>query len=345
MDENTIRVRGLRKQYPGTGRPAVDGIDLDVGRGEVVALLGPNGAGETSTVEILEGYRAGDAGEVTVLRIIGRPELLFLDEPTTGFDPRARRDFWKLVRSLAADGTTILLTTGTAVTRTVADDGTGFDTSAVAPTVAPRDDARPRRAPRWAVGGRLRAGCGNDDHRGGAVVIDVLLVDDNLIVREGLRGMLSAEADLRVVGEAGSGPEALALVGVRSPAVVLTDLRMTGGDGVTAIAAITKQHPGTHVVVLTTYDTDADILRAVEAGGGRATCSRTAPGPSSRPRSAPPPAARRCSRRRWPPGSSTGCAGLGRSRSRRARCRCWRTSRSGSPTPTWAVSCTSPRPR
>jgi DNA-binding NarL/FixJ family response regulator len=97
-------------------------------------------------------------------------------------------------------------------------------------------------------------------------VIDVLLVDDHLIVREGLRGMLAAEPDLQVVGEAGAGPEAVALVGVRQPAVVLMDLRMPGGDGVTATAAIAAQHPTTRVVVLTTYDTDTDILRAVEAG-------------------------------------------------------------------------------
>ncbi len=97
-------------------------------------------------------------------------------------------------------------------------------------------------------------------------MIDVLLVDDHLILREGLRGMLAAEPGLRVVGEAASGPEAVAMVGVHAPAVVLMDLRMPGGDGVPAIAAITADHPGTRVVVLTTYDTDADILRAVEAG-------------------------------------------------------------------------------
>src|SRR3954467_15064748 len=60
-----VSVRGLRKEY--AGRPAVDGLDLDIHRGEVFALLGPNGAGKTTTVEILEGYRRRDAGEVSVL--------------------------------------------------------------------------------------------------------------------------------------------------------------------------------------------------------------------------------------------------------------------------------------
>jgi ABC-2 type transport system ATP-binding protein len=187
-DQLAISVRGLRKSY--RGGVAVDGVDLDVRRGEVFALLGPNGAGKTTTVEILEGYRHRDAGEVTVigddparpgpqwrarigivlqgtgefdeltvsevvhhfaafypapddpdkviirvgladkanarthtlsggqkrrldvaLGIVGRPELLFLDEPTTGFDPEARREFWDLIRDLAAAGTTIVLTT------------------------------------------------------------------------------------------------------------------------------------------------------------------------------------------------------------------------------------------
>jgi DNA-binding NarL/FixJ family response regulator len=97
-------------------------------------------------------------------------------------------------------------------------------------------------------------------------VIGVLVVDDHVIVRQGLRGMLAAEPDLDVLGEAGSGPEAVAMVGAHAPDVVLMDLRMPGGDGVAATTAISKQHPGTRVVVLTTYDTDADILRAVEAG-------------------------------------------------------------------------------
>ena len=183
-----IEVRGLRKAYG--PKHAVAGLDLTVPSGEVFALLGPNGAGKTTTVEILEGFRKRDGGEVRVLGtdpahadaawrariglvlqgtgefdelrveevvrlfagyyptpddptaviervgltekrralthtlsggqkrrldvalgIVGRPELLFLDEPTTGFDPEARREFWGLIRSLSAGGTTILLTT------------------------------------------------------------------------------------------------------------------------------------------------------------------------------------------------------------------------------------------
>lgn len=183
-----ISVRGLVKRYGDF--TAVDGLDLDIRRGEIFALLGPNGAGKTTTVEICEGYRARDAGEVRVLGedpadgsrawkaqlgivlqsgsgdsqltvrelvtaqasyyaaprdvdevlalvgltekagvrgkalsggqrrrldvalgIVGRPTLLFLDEPTTGFDPEARRQFWSLIRSLRDLGTTMLLTT------------------------------------------------------------------------------------------------------------------------------------------------------------------------------------------------------------------------------------------
>ncbi|WP_433227003.1 ABC transporter ATP-binding protein [Microtetraspora malaysiensis] len=182
-----VRVRGLRKRYGDV--TAVDGIDLDIAAGEVFGLLGPNGAGKSTTVEILEGHRRRDEGEVSVLGadphraarswrdrigivwqtaadtpeltvaeivrhcsmyyrnprdpeqvidqvgltekagtrvralsggqrrrldvalgIVGSPELLFLDEPTTGFDPEARRRFWDLIQGLAGEGTTILLT-------------------------------------------------------------------------------------------------------------------------------------------------------------------------------------------------------------------------------------------
>jgi ABC-2 type transport system ATP-binding protein len=183
-----ISIRGLVKRYGEF--VAVDGLDLDIRRGEIFALLGPNGAGKTTTVEICEGYRTPDAGTVRVLGenpsdgarrwkarlgivlqsgtgdsqltcrelvqtqasyypnprdpdevlalvgltekaksrgkslsggqrrrldvalgIVGRPTLLFLDEPTTGFDPEARRQFWSLIRSLRELGTTMLLTT------------------------------------------------------------------------------------------------------------------------------------------------------------------------------------------------------------------------------------------
>jgi DNA-binding NarL/FixJ family response regulator len=102
-------------------------------------------------------------------------------------------------------------------------------------------------------------------------VIRILLADDHPVVREGLRGMLSAEADIEVVGEAASGAEAVALFGALRPDVVLMDLRMPGGDGVDAISRIrgdeqSGKADGARIIVLTTYDTDADILRAVEAG-------------------------------------------------------------------------------
>ncbi|WP_405620119.1 ABC transporter ATP-binding protein [Streptomyces sp. NBC_01511] len=183
-----VNVTGLRKRYGDV--TAVKDLDLRIGRGEVFGLLGPNGAGKSTTVEILQGHRDRDGGEVTVLGadpatggrlwrsrigivwqdesapaeltvretvshfaayyptprdvgevidlvglgakatsrvkglsggqrrrldvalgVIGGPELLLLDEPTTGFDPAARRQFWELIRRLADEGTTIILTT------------------------------------------------------------------------------------------------------------------------------------------------------------------------------------------------------------------------------------------
>jgi DNA-binding NarL/FixJ family response regulator len=97
-------------------------------------------------------------------------------------------------------------------------------------------------------------------------MIKVVLVDDHPVVRVGLRGMLEAADDLRVVGEAGSGDEALTLVAAVAPDVVLMDLRMPGTDGVAATALIAERFPAVRVLVLTPYDTDTDILRAIEAG-------------------------------------------------------------------------------
>jgi len=97
-------------------------------------------------------------------------------------------------------------------------------------------------------------------------VIRILLVDDHPVVRHGLRGMLENESGLAVVGEAGSGAEGLELALTEQPDIVLMDLRMPGGDGVEATGRILARLPATKVVVLTTYESDRDILRAIEAG-------------------------------------------------------------------------------
>jgi DNA-binding NarL/FixJ family response regulator len=93
-----------------------------------------------------------------------------------------------------------------------------------------------------------------------------MLVDDHPVVREGLRGMLEAEPDLAVVGEASSGEEAVARARSVAADVILMDLRMRDLDGVGATERLLAEDPARKVVVLTTYETDADILRAVEAG-------------------------------------------------------------------------------
>jgi DNA-binding NarL/FixJ family response regulator len=99
------------------------------------------------------------------------------------------------------------------------------------------------------------------DHR-----IRVLIVDDHPVVRTGLRGMLSEEPRFEVVGEAEDGLRALIAVRDLEPDVALMDLRMPRMDGVAAIESIAIEHPSTRVLVLTTYDSDSDILRAIEAG-------------------------------------------------------------------------------
>jgi ABC-2 type transport system ATP-binding protein len=242
-DDQAISVRGLRKSYGRT--TAVAGVDLSVRRGEIFALLGPNGAGKTTTVEILEGFRRRDSGEVRVLGVdpavggrswrsrigivlqgtgefdeltvaevvgqfarfyprpddpeaviarvglaekagarthslsggqkrrldvalgvVGRPELVFLDEPTTGFDPQARRGFWTLIRDLAAGGTTILLTTHYLEEAEALADRVGVIANGKLVAVAPPEDLGDRarrpatvtwRTPQGLVESRLTA--------------------------------------------------------------------------------------------------------------------------------------------------------------------------------------------
>ena len=97
-------------------------------------------------------------------------------------------------------------------------------------------------------------------------MIRVLLVDDHPVVRSGLAGLLAAEDDLEVVGEAGDGMEAVSLAERLQPDVVLMDLHMPVLDGPGATTELARRVPGARVLVLTTFDTDADIVRAVEAG-------------------------------------------------------------------------------
>jgi DNA-binding NarL/FixJ family response regulator len=97
-------------------------------------------------------------------------------------------------------------------------------------------------------------------------VIRLLVVDDHPVVRAGMVAMLGEESDFDVVGEAANGAEALGLVPRLRPDVVLMDLRMPVMDGAEATARISAEPDAPQVLVLTTYDTDADIIRAVEAG-------------------------------------------------------------------------------
>ena len=96
--------------------------------------------------------------------------------------------------------------------------------------------------------------------------IRVLIADNHPVVRAGLQGMLASQPDFELVGEAATGKEAVTLAAQLHPDVVLMDLRMAEMDGAEATAQIQTQQPNTPVLVLTTYDTNTDILRAIEAG-------------------------------------------------------------------------------
>src|SRR4051794_857446 len=96
--------------------------------------------------------------------------------------------------------------------------------------------------------------------------IRVLIVDDHPVVRDGLRGIFSGDPDFEVVGEAADGAEAIAQAGRQPVDVVLMDLRMPGMGGVEAITRLRAESPQVHVLVLTTYDSDRDVLPAIEAG-------------------------------------------------------------------------------
>ncbi|MFG3115485.1 response regulator [Streptomyces sp. NPDC048197] len=96
--------------------------------------------------------------------------------------------------------------------------------------------------------------------------VRVIVVDDHTVMRAGVIALLAADPDIEIVGEAADGRAALELVGRHAPDVALVDLRMPVMDGVTTTTAIVARHPRTRVLILTTYDTDADIERGVEAG-------------------------------------------------------------------------------
>jgi DNA-binding NarL/FixJ family response regulator len=96
--------------------------------------------------------------------------------------------------------------------------------------------------------------------------IRLLVADDHPVVRDGLRAMLATQPDMELVGEAATGTEAVELARALRPDVVLMDLQMPKLDGPAAIATLRQQAPEVRVLVLTTFGTDADITRAVDAG-------------------------------------------------------------------------------
>jgi DNA-binding NarL/FixJ family response regulator len=96
--------------------------------------------------------------------------------------------------------------------------------------------------------------------------IRLLIVDDHPVVRDGLRGMFTGDPEYEVVGAAADGAEALTLAASLRPDVILMDLRMPGLDGVTAIRQLAARRIPARILVLTTYDTDSDVVPAIEAG-------------------------------------------------------------------------------
>lgn len=97
-------------------------------------------------------------------------------------------------------------------------------------------------------------------------MIRVVVIDDHPVVRDGLRGMLGTQDDFDVVGEAASGTEALTVIAAVRPDVAVTDLRLPGPSGAELVRLIRERAPHTRVLVLTTHDTDADVLPTIEAG-------------------------------------------------------------------------------
>ena len=98
------------------------------------------------------------------------------------------------------------------------------------------------------------------------MTVQVVIADDHPVVRSGMHQMLETADDIEVVAEVATGHEAIRVAGRHRPDVVVMDLRMPDLDGVTATAEIRRRYPEVHVLVVTTYDTDADILAAIDAG-------------------------------------------------------------------------------